>query len=100
MAQTGFFFVSVKNEFPVRGNKNSLDRVFPEEFCLSKKIIELHQSKFISFKSGCITQPFKAVFEYYQSRGLASELERQQTHNAKGHRYWQWQLIIFALVYG
>jgi len=43
------FLVSVKNEFPVQGNKNILNRVCPEEFHLSKKIIEFHQSKFISF---------------------------------------------------
>jgi len=88
------FFVSVKKEFPARGNKNSPDRVCPEELRLSKKMIELHQSKFISFKSGFLTQPFKAVFKYYQSRGLASELERQQTHKAKGHQYQQWQLSL------
>jgi len=55
-----------------------------------------NQSKFISFNSGCLTQPFNVVFEYYQSRGLASELERQQSQGSLIPAV----VIIFALVYG
>jgi len=65
----------------------------------SQEPIEIHirnQSKFINFNSGCSTQPFNAVFEYYQSRGLASELEWQQSQGSSILAV----VIIFALVYG
>jgi len=73
------------------GSNNSRRYVVSIIDCFSKYAC---QSKFISFKSSCITWPFKALFKYYQSRGLASELERQQTHKAKDHQYWQWQLSL------
>jgi len=87
-----------KNEFPVWGNKIAwTDSV--QKILASQEPIEIHignQSKFINFNSGCSTQPFNSVFEYYQSRGLASELKRQQGQGSSILAV----VIIFALVYG
>jgi len=81
ISQTGIFFVSNKNKFPVRRNKNIPDRVCLEEFHQSKKIIS--PIKILKFLK---TVPSLSHSKHYSSIIKAGTwLQNWRGNKAKGH---------------